>query len=123
MRNRTMLNKRIKLGFLLVTIVCALVFSSLAFAQATNLIGLSCASEVGAGGDVRLSPSSKLYDAIGQAAIDSSSSASAILRSGYIQSLQPAPSPTPLPTAPPLIGDNLIFLSSVWSYVKSARVC
>ncbi len=115
--------KKVKLGFLLVAIVSALSVTGLALAQATNLYDLACWYSVNNGGGQRFSTTIQLQDALGTTAPGISGSQTVILRAGHTQNWYVAPDTGPVPTPEPITGDNLVFLSSVWSYVKQLRPC
>lgn len=115
--------KKLKLGLLLVAIVSALSVTSLALAQATNLYDLACWYSVNNGGGQRLSTTLQLRDSLGATGAGISSSQTVILRAGHIQNWYVAPVASPVLPSEPITGENLVFLSSVWSYVKQLRPC
>ena len=112
----------IRWTLVLLAALVALSVTGLALAQSSNIFDLGCWGALTGGGDQRLSTTAKLRDSIGLAAVGTASSSTAIIRGGNIQQVFAAPT-TPPATPQPITGDNLIFLSSVFSFVKNARVC
>ncbi|HMN29025.1 MAG TPA: hypothetical protein PKE45_12815 [Caldilineaceae bacterium] len=113
--------RSIRWTLVLLAALVALSVTGLAVAQSSNIFDLGCWGALTGGGDQRLSTTAKLRDSIGLAVVGTTSSNTAIIRGGNIQQFFAAP--TPVATPQPITGDNLIFLSSVFSFVKNARVC
>jgi hypothetical protein len=111
----------IHLVLLVLALVSALSASGLALAQSTNQYDLSCWGIFTTGGDLRVSTNARVQDAFGHLAVGDMVSLTAIVRQGHVQRFFVNTTSTPDPQ--PVTGENLIYLSSVWGFLKLIRGC
>ncbi|MCL4860034.1 MAG: hypothetical protein KJZ93_11535 [Caldilineaceae bacterium] len=107
----------------LLTLVAAgaLSVTGLALAQSSNYFDLGCWGFLTGGGAVRRSATAQVQDALGLPAVGVSTSVTALGRSGHLHQWQPAaPAASP---GQPLVGENRVYLSSVWAFVRQVRAC
>jgi hypothetical protein len=112
----------LKLFLLALAVIVALSVSGLALAQSSNLFDLGCWGVLTNGGGLRSSPTVKLQDALGQAAVGTTSSPTVIIRGGYAQNWS-APSATTVQSSQVVTGENLIHMPLLWAFIKNARPC
>jgi hypothetical protein len=111
----------IRLLLLALALVGSLSASGLALAQSTGQFDLACWGVFTAGGDLRVSTNARVQDAFGHLAVGDMISPTALVRQGHVQRHFIAPTPAPDPQ--PVTGENLVFLSSVWGFLKLVRGC
>lgn len=116
--------KWLRITLLSLVVVSALSVTGLALAQSSTFYDLGCwgiLTNGGSGGALRTSATARVQDVFGMPAVGVSTSATALVRSGHLHQWQPAASTTP--PGQPSVGENRVFLSSVWAFVKRVRVC
>lgn len=111
----------IRLVLLVLALGGALSASRLALAQSTNQFDLACWGVFTTGGGLRSSANVRVQDAFGQLAVGDMVSPTAIVRQGHVQRFFVDTTPPPDPQ--PVTGENLIYLSSVWGFLKLIRGC
>ena len=111
----------IRLVLLVLALVGALSASGLALAQSTNQFDLACWGIFTTGGDLRASTNARVQDAFGHLAVGDMVSPTVIVRQGHVQRFFIDTTPPPEPQ--PVTGENLIYLSSVWGFLKLVRGC
>ncbi len=114
--------KMIQFLILFMIVVGALSITRLALAQSSQNFDLGCWGAVSSGGERRQSTSVIIQDAVGQSTGGVASSASVVLRSGYVQNWVVQPAPTPQPTVLPP-GEHKSYLPWITKYVHIVRLC